>query len=67
MLVELEKRANDDRAVAEYGIEYATKQCEELLRGGAPGLHFYTLNRARSTTAVMKNLALLASSEAATV
>jgi methylenetetrahydrofolate reductase (NADPH) len=67
MLVELEKRGNDDRAVAEYGIEYATKQCEELLRGGAPGLHFYTLNRARSTTEVMKNLAFLASSEAATV
>jgi methylenetetrahydrofolate reductase (NADPH) len=39
-------------------VEYATKQCEELLREGAPGLHFYTLNRAASTTAVLNNLAL---------
>ena len=39
-------------------MEYATRQCEELLREGAPGLHFYTLNRAASTTAVLKNLAL---------
>jgi methylenetetrahydrofolate reductase (NADPH) len=52
------ERAEDDDAVAEIGIDYATKQCEELLREGAPGLHFYTLNRARSTTAVVKNLAL---------
>jgi methylenetetrahydrofolate reductase (NADPH) len=52
------ERAEDDDAVAEIGIDYATRQCEELLREGAPGLHFYTLNRARSTTAVVKNLAL---------
>ena len=53
--------------MAEFGIEYATKQCEELLREGAPGLHFYTLNRAGSTTEVVKNLALerLAFGEAA--
>jgi len=59
--------AKDDDAVAEIGIDYATKQCEELLREGAPGLHFYTLNRARSTTAVVKNLSLdrLAFSEVA--
>ena len=58
LLAELERRGDDDRAVAEFGIEYATRQCEELLREGAPGLHFYTLNRARSTTGVVKNLAL---------
>jgi methylenetetrahydrofolate reductase (NADPH) len=58
LLGELEKRGDDDEAVTAYGIEYATRQCEELLRECAPGLHFYTLNKARSTTAVVKNLAL---------
>jgi methylenetetrahydrofolate reductase (NADH) len=58
LLAELERRGDDDQAVADFGIEYATKQCEELLREGAPGLHFYTLNRTRSTTSVLKNLAL---------
>lgn len=58
LLEELEKWWDDDEAVTRFGIEYATRQCEELLRAGAPGLHFYTLNKARSTTAVVKNLGL---------
>jgi methylenetetrahydrofolate reductase (NADPH) len=58
LLSDLEKRKDDEEAVVRFGIEYATKQCEELLRGGAPGLHFYTLNKARSTTEVVRNLAL---------
>lgn len=58
VLTELERRGDDDRAVAEFGIEYATRQCEELLREGAPGLHFYTLNKARSTREVVRNLAV---------
>lgn len=62
LLAELERRDGDDEAVVQFGIEYATKQCEALLGEGAPGLHFYTLNRARSTTEVVKNLALNSSS-----
>ncbi|MGB7220274.1 MAG: methylenetetrahydrofolate reductase [NAD(P)H] [Vicinamibacterales bacterium] len=58
LLSELEKRSGDDAAVVQFGIDYATRQCEELLREGAPGLHFYTLNKARSTTEVVRNLAL---------
>jgi methylenetetrahydrofolate reductase (NADPH) len=50
--------AEDDEAATEYGIDYATKQCEHLLREGVPGIHFYTLNKARSTTEVLKNLGL---------
>jgi len=48
----------DDEAAMQFGIEYATRQCEELLRAGAPGLHFYTLNKAPATVQVLKNLGL---------
>jgi len=54
----LDELANDDQAAMEFGIEYATRQCEELLRAGVPGLHFYTLNKAHSTVRVLKNLGL---------
>jgi len=58
LVTELEKRGNDDEAVTQFGIDYATNQCQELLRQGVPGIHFYTLNKARSTTAILKNLGL---------
>jgi methylenetetrahydrofolate reductase (NADPH) len=54
----LEKVQADDVAAAEFGIDYATRQCEGLLRGGVPGLHFYTLNKAASTTRILQNLKL---------
>ena len=43
----------DPEAEAALGIAYAARQCEELLAGGAPGIHFYTLNRAPATRAVL--------------
>jgi methylenetetrahydrofolate reductase (NADPH) len=58
LIDELDKRSNDDEAAAQFGIDYATRQAEELLAQGAPGLHFYTLNKAGSTTAIVKNLNL---------
>jgi methylenetetrahydrofolate reductase (NADPH) len=58
LVAELETRGDDDEAVTQFGIEYATAQCEELLREGAPGIHFYTLNKARSTTEILRNLRL---------
>jgi methylenetetrahydrofolate reductase (NADPH) len=54
----LDQLGTDDEAALQFGIEYATRQCEELLRAGVPGLHFYTLNKAHSTVQVLKNLAL---------
>jgi methylenetetrahydrofolate reductase (NADPH) len=54
----LDELSDDDEAATEFGIEYATKQCEDLLRFGAPGLHFYTLNKARSTVAILRNLGI---------
>jgi methylenetetrahydrofolate reductase (NADPH) len=57
-LARLNQLGDDDEAVTQFGIEYCTRQCEELLRGGAPGLHFYTLNKARSTIAIVRALGL---------
>jgi methylenetetrahydrofolate reductase (NADPH) len=49
---------NNDEAAVEVGIEYATRQCEELIKFGVPGLHFYSLNKCRSLRAICKNLGL---------
>ena len=49
----------DEAAVTAYGIEYATRQCEELLAAGVDGLHFYTLNKAHSTVSILRNLGRL--------
>jgi methylenetetrahydrofolate reductase (NADPH) len=54
----LDELGEDDEAVTEFGIEYATRQCEDLLRSGVPGFHFYTLNKVRSTARILQNLGL---------
>ncbi len=50
--------AGDDAAVEALGVEVAAEMCEELLAAGAPGLHFYTLNRSRATIDVYQALGL---------
>jgi len=55
---ELRKVENDDEAAVELGIDYATRQCEELIKFGVPGLHFYTLNKSYSVLAIHRNLGL---------
>jgi len=47
---------NDSEAVIREGIEWGARQCRELLDAGAPGIHFYTLNRSRSTTDILTRL-----------
>ena len=56
---ELDARAGDPDAVAQFGVAYATLQCAELLAGGAPGIHFYTLNLSPATRAIVSALRLL--------
>jgi methylenetetrahydrofolate reductase (NADPH) len=53
---ELNGRADDPEAVAELGVAYATLQCSDLLARGAPGVHFYTLNRSPATRAILAAL-----------
>jgi methylenetetrahydrofolate reductase (NADPH) len=59
LLEALEWRASDPTAVLELGVAYATLQCAELLARGAPGIHFYTLNRSPATRAILAALRLL--------
>jgi methylenetetrahydrofolate reductase (NADPH) len=56
LLGALRARADEPEAVAELGVAYATLQCADLLDRGAPGIHFYTLNRSPATRAVVSAL-----------
>ncbi|MBI3550525.1 MAG: methylenetetrahydrofolate reductase [NAD(P)H] [Elusimicrobia bacterium] len=52
----LEPIQDDRDKVVRFGIEYATRQCRDLLSGGAPGIHFYTLNKSHSTATILSLL-----------
>ncbi len=58
LLEALEWRSHDPDAVLQLGVSYATLQCAELLARGAPGVHFYTLNRSHATRAILSALRL---------
>ena len=49
----LDKVKDDPALVMATGIEHAIKQCRKLLEGGAPGLHFYTLNKSHATRSIL--------------
>ena len=59
LLSALHARAGQPDAVRDLGVAFATLQCAELLRGGAPGIHFYTLNRSPATRAILSALKLV--------
>ncbi len=56
LLSELEAVQDDPDAVRRVGIDHATAQCEKLVTEGAPGIHFYTLNRSNATLKILENL-----------
>ncbi len=53
LAAELHRRRDNPEAVMQLGVAHATAQCLELLQGGAPGIHFYTLNRSTATMQVL--------------
>jgi methylenetetrahydrofolate reductase (NADH) len=56
MRLELERRKDDPESILQLGVAHATVQCTELLARGAPGVHFYTLNRSRATRMILTAL-----------
>jgi methylenetetrahydrofolate reductase (NADPH) len=59
----LEKVADDPEGAVQLGVDYATEQCSRLIAFGVPGIHFYSLNRSRSVTAIAHNLNLTRASQ----
>jgi len=56
LLLKLEKLENDPEAVYAAGVEYATRQCQDLLFHGVDGIHFYTLNKSKATVQICEQL-----------
>lgn len=56
LLAELEARRDEPKAVEDLGVAFATLQAADLLRRGAPGIHFYTLNKSPATRAIVSAL-----------
>ncbi len=56
----LEGYGDDAASIRAFGLDVVTDLCSRLLAGGAPGLHFYTLNQAALTTTIWQRLGLQA-------
>lgn len=54
----LEQYGDDQQSVIAFGIEVVTRLCEQVLAGGAPGIHFYTMNQVEPTQTIWQNLKL---------
>jgi len=52
----LQQYGNDTESIKTFGLEVVTNLCEKLLAGGAPGLHFYTMNQVEANAALCRNL-----------
>ena len=58
MRVRLEGYRDDTASIRAFGLDVVTRLCDDLLRSGAPGLHFYTLNQAGLTSTIWQRLGL---------
>ena len=56
LATQLDRKRDDPQAIMQLGVAHATAQCIELLQCGAPGIHFYTLNRSTATMQVLTAL-----------
>ena len=56
MLKQLESYQDQPNSLKAFGLEVVTELCKKLLDGGAPGLHFYTLNQALPSVRILGNL-----------
>lgn len=54
----LQSFGDDTASIKAFGLEVVSDLCEQLRNGGAPGLHFYTMNQSAAVTAICKNLGL---------
>jgi methylenetetrahydrofolate reductase (NADPH) len=54
----MESYMDDTASIKAFGLDFVSGMCDKLLRGGAPGLHFYTLNQASLTSAIWQRLGL---------
>ncbi|MFZ6848205.1 methylenetetrahydrofolate reductase [NAD(P)H] [Undibacterium sp. RuRC25W] len=54
--LKLNSYGDDSASIKAFGLDVVTSMCERLLQGGAPGLHFYSLNQAAATTAIWQRL-----------
>jgi methylenetetrahydrofolate reductase (NADPH) len=54
----MESYSDDTASIRAFGLDVVTQLCERLLAGGAPGLHFYTLNQAGLTSTIWQRLGL---------
>ena len=67
MRKKLESFGDDRESIRAFGIDVVTELCRALLDAGAPGLHFYTMNRAAATVKIWHNLGLSENSRRATI
>ena len=56
MRKKFESYGDDVDSIRAFGLDIVTELCERLLKGGAPGLHFYSMNQARLTTEICRRL-----------